>query len=184
MNSKEFIVSQINDLAKNFPLVKFSYQLDEYSETHFIEVLPKDFFELYDNSFVNQQNKIVLAFIKEFPGEALAFITEDDLFKVDQPIYVKCGAAYKNSFENLSWNHENLNNLLTDFTPDIQNSFVFEQEIRQIKQNPVNCTFSFNENLEHTDFQSFTNNLPSESKNTDTVINDGITDESTYYLAA
>jgi len=183
MNSKKYIVSKIDELAKNFPNVKFSYQLDELSETHFIEVLPKDFFEQYDELFVKEQNNIILDFIKKFPTEGLAFITEDDLFTVDNPEYIKHGKEYDGIVPDLSWNHENLDELLTDYLPQIQSSIVIEQVIEEVKQSPIKCTFSFTENNARTDFQKLTNNL-SATAVSDIAVDKDVNDEQTYYLAA
>jgi len=184
MNSKVYIISKIDELAKVFPRVKFSYQMDELSETHFIEVLPKDFFEQSTDEFIEQQNNIITEFINKFPHEGLAFISEDDLFKMDCPEHVICGKDYQGPESNLSWNHEKLNELLVDFKPQIQGSFIVTQKIQEVEQNSVNCNFSLISPVQQSGFVELTNNLPCESLNTDVNIEGGIDDDNEYYLAA
>jgi hypothetical protein len=184
MSSKKYIVSKINELAKHFPYVKFSYQMDELSETHFIEVLPKDIFEQYDSRFVKEQNDIIVDFIKIYPSEGLAFITEDDLFTVGQPEYIKCGSKYHTNTISLSWNDENLDIMLEDFVPEIPTSVVFKQDIYEVKQYSKVFNFSFKLRNHNNDFESPTFNLHSKSVNAQDCTIDEVENEPDYSLAA
>jgi len=184
MTSKEFVVSKIDELAENFPKFKFSYQMDQASETHFIEVLPKSLFEQFESPFVEKQNQLILDFIKSFPFEGVAFISEDDLFMVDRPEYVKCGIDFNKTVPNLSWNHKQLNELLEDFRPEIQSSFVIDQRINEIRQQAITCVINLKEDKNAVDLESVTNNLPASTIGSDTVLVDDITDDQNYCLAA
>jgi len=186
MNSTKYIISRIDELVKQFPSVKLSYQMDEWSETHFIEVLPKDYFECYHDNFVAAQNKIVLDFIQRYPEEGLAFITKDDLFLVDNPVYFKSGANYEKPQSSFLLHSDPLEQLLIEFEPQIGSYFTFTQQIEEVIQNTVPCNVRFTEKKSSSHFQALTNNLSKKSTKADFEIegSDNLNDDNNYYLAA
>lgn len=186
MNSTKYIISKIDELVRLFPAMKLSYQVDDWSETHFIEVLPKDLFECYEDKFVAAQNKVVLDFIQNYPDEGLAFITKDDLFSVNNPVYIKVGVNYEQALASLMWHSSPVEQLLNDFEPQIDSHLTLTQKIEEINQNPVRCDIKFRVGKSSPHFEPLTNNLSKKSTKADYEIagDDEPCDANTYSLAA
>jgi len=50
---------------------------------------------------------------------------------------------------------------MNDFRPDIQSTVSFDQELQQVQQRSINCSFSFNKSSDKIINEPLTNNLKS-----------------------
>jgi hypothetical protein len=77
MESREFIVKELENLIKQFPQIKVRYGYDERANTHFIEVVP---FEVYNanDEYLSWEAKTLIKYVKLYPTEGLCFISDDD----------------------------------------------------------------------------------------------------------
>jgi hypothetical protein len=90
MMSKEFIICAINKLVDKYTGIKCIYEKDDFSKSHYIEIIPKEY-SLKDDNFVDDEMEIIIKFIAQFPYETLVFITEDDLYSITKPEYETIG---------------------------------------------------------------------------------------------
>jgi hypothetical protein len=93
MTSKEFIITQIDKLVKRLPYLQVRYELDEFSKSHFVEILPIESYK-NDKTYISVEEKITNIFIQNYPFETVAFISKDSLFEIESPIYLKKGWMY------------------------------------------------------------------------------------------
>lgn len=164
MSSAKFILKGLDGLAKEFPLIKLSYQFDDNTDTHFVEVLPKEFFEKYDPEFISGQNTLILNFIQDYPNESLAFITQDDFFVVSKPCHIAVGELFEEP-KAVQWSGIELSEMLNTHQADIKAAFTFDQEIHVKSNVQSSFEFSFESLKEIHSAQAVTNNLPTTSFN-------------------
>ena len=82
-----------------FPSAKVSYNFHELSDTHFVEVIPKDIY--YGNEFFKQtEEELLVEFIGKYPLESLCFLTADSIVPIENISLTFIGETYKdhNSF--------------------------------------------------------------------------------------
>lgn len=103
MKSSEYIKKKIDQLVNIFPNIKCSYEYDKFDNTHTVEILPSEFFEL-NELFYNKTFEVYEDFSNRFPFEGLYFIDNNVLYPVKNPIYTKCGIDYEqvNSYNVIS----------------------------------------------------------------------------------
>jgi hypothetical protein len=94
MNAIDFLIKTIDSIVKKYPHIKCRYEVDEFSKSHFIEILPKKFHEL-DGSFLNEELEIIHNFINRFPYETLTFTTDGGLYTIEKPYYIATGESFK-----------------------------------------------------------------------------------------
>ena len=90
MTSNIFIKKQIDKLIELFPCLQIRYEIDAFSESHFIEILPIHFYK-NDKFYISEEQRIISQFIQEYPFETITFLSEGDLFSIENPIYSKRG---------------------------------------------------------------------------------------------
>lgn len=89
MKAFEFVKKELEKAIERFDFFKFLYEFDEFSDSHFVKVLPASLFK-EDKSYIDFEMKLQLAFIEQFPYENLTFITDGSLYKMgSDPILVK-----------------------------------------------------------------------------------------------
>lgn len=179
---KEFIKASINNIIREFDNVSCAYEYDLVCDTHYIKILPTDFFYNSDQ-LAEKQVDIIEAFYDAYPDASIIFLTEGSLIKISNPEYVVDGKKFAVA-QDLSWNHEQLDKLMNDFCPDIQSTVSFDQELQQVQQNSINCSFSFNKSSDKIINEPLTNNLKSSPTDSNMPIIEEITDDQTYFLAA
>ncbi len=101
MKVKDYIISRINDLVSTFPFFKVSYQIDDYSNSNYIKVTPREYF---DNNLEYQkfETELIIDFIDKYPLDEIVFITDDSLIDINNSIYEIEGELF--SQNNLAWN--------------------------------------------------------------------------------
>lgn len=75
MESKEFVIEQVEKLSKKYPFSNIKYYFDDFDNDHFICVSSKS--DL-NNIFSEQAWAIDEMFISKFPNELLSFILLED----------------------------------------------------------------------------------------------------------
>lgn len=84
MTSKENLISELNKLAIMFPFSKYSYEYDQFSLIHIIQVWPVEQYNL-DNNYKAIETKISIDFDDSFFPESVLFVSEDSLNQVVNP---------------------------------------------------------------------------------------------------
>lgn len=94
MNSIQFSKNIVNELTINFPKIKCSYEFDEYTDTHYIEIIPKSEFDYNEhlNTFIDD---VYFNFIERFSSESIAFITNNGESKLTKVCYEISGKDFK-----------------------------------------------------------------------------------------
>jgi hypothetical protein len=106
MNIKEFIESEIRELASIFSYVEIYYEYKEVTNSHFIKVIPQSVFNSIE--FVKIKSNISRDFLKNNYSGLLCFVSEDSR--------VKLSGASKiySSFENIEQNRHSWNRNLSE----------------------------------------------------------------------
>lgn len=93
MNTKNYIIKEINHLVKLFPEAKARYEFDSKASVHVIEVLP---FELYhsDKEYLAWEDDVFSRFVKKYPTENICFISEDSIVGINHADYTIVGEKY------------------------------------------------------------------------------------------
>ena len=82
MNSKTFIINQLNTLIDSMPELTIRYKHDLNYNTHIIEINPSStFYE--DEDYREYEIELEDLFEMHFPDENILFITEDSLNSID-----------------------------------------------------------------------------------------------------
>ncbi len=103
MNSIEYIKNKIDILVEKYKHIRCRYEFDEFSQSHYIEVMPREYCQL-DDFFLKDEMEIVVNFITQFPYESLVFITEGDLYIIEKPLYTKVGKDFGKQIIEFSFN--------------------------------------------------------------------------------
>jgi len=93
MNANEFVIEKIKVIVELFPFTSCRYQFDEFSQSHYIEVIPKHYLEISEE-FTSFQCDVISEFMDEFPNESVSFITEGDLVEVTDSLFSASGKCY------------------------------------------------------------------------------------------
>ena len=182
MKVKEFIKTSIENIVMEFDNVSCAYEYDLVCDTHYIKILPSDFFNNSD-ALAAKQVDIIEAFYNSYPDASIIFLTDGSLIKISNPECTVAGKKYTFD-QDLSWNHEQLDKLLNDFCPEIQSTVVFDQELQPVHQSAINCDFSFKKSSDKNIAEPLTNNLVSSPTAPGMPNVEEITDNETYFLAA
>lgn len=86
MTAKEFVIENAKVITERFPITSCRYQIDEFEQSHYIEVLPKQIFESSDD-FALFQCDVISEFMDEFPNQSIIFITEGDLVEISDVVF-------------------------------------------------------------------------------------------------
>lgn len=95
MTSKEFVIENIKLITEYFPNLKCTYEYDEDSKVHLIEVLPRG--EFKDNKkYEIFESDIVFNFMSKYNDSNIAFFTSgDSLISIKNPTYTVVGSKFK-----------------------------------------------------------------------------------------
>ena len=93
MNSKNYIINELDVLIKMFSNVRVRYEYNEYTLTHIIEVVPHDVY-YFNKEYILWESKLFDKFIDLYPTENICFITDDALVGIKKEIYNKEGLNY------------------------------------------------------------------------------------------
>ena len=93
MKSTEYIINRLEDLVIRINNIRVSYEYDNDSLTHFIEVLPNSLYSL-NQEYIEFEDQMFHEFISIFPYENICFLSDDAIVKIENPIFVKEGLGY------------------------------------------------------------------------------------------
>lgn len=85
--SSEMLTAELESLVGRFPYLTVRYEYDVLSDSHCVEVRPKDAYQ-NDEAYIEAEMEISDRFDQLFPGQCLYFISEDALVGVKNPIWV------------------------------------------------------------------------------------------------
>ena len=88
-NEKAYIRAMISTILAKFPFIGIRYEFKSSSETHFVEVTPKEILENRD--FIEFKLDALTEFYKKFDDSGIVFISTDSLVVIEHPeIEFKC----------------------------------------------------------------------------------------------
>ena len=93
MKSQTFLIAQLDKLVEKMPYIQLKYEFEGIGKTHCVEVLPINLFK-NNKSYIDFEMDLILSFITLFPHENLVFLSENSLYKIEKPIYVKTGTLF------------------------------------------------------------------------------------------
>lgn len=143
MTPKDFIITQIERIAKEFSFLKYDYYQDEPSDSHFVQISPNEYFESYEEKFTLLQNEVVLEFIEKYPFESFAFIGDQELFEGEEPVYSLAGTSYFESVE-LCWSGVQVEELFNNYKPEFKKGRYSFQSSASVDQTEVMTGFNIN----------------------------------------
>ena len=121
MNSKEFLLLELRNLANKFPGVSFRYEHNSAFKEHIIEVSPESTY-ISDVEYGNEEYKISKKMMNLFPLETLVFVGKDSLIKVKNVTEVIPDAC-------INWNNFpqifSKNNFKTDLKQNIDSEILY-----------------------------------------------------------
>lgn len=120
MSATEYIKDKLSNLADTIKEIGLRYEYDSIASVHVIEVTPKHIYE--DDKYIELERNIVNNFIKDFSGENIVFISEDDIPGIRHEDFVIEGINHSpiSSYEkqNINLNYFNITN------QDVESIFV------------------------------------------------------------
>ncbi len=93
MTTTAFLIEKMDKLVKIYPFLKCRYEINNVTQTHFVEISPAE--EEENNESLNLTlGEIIREFDKLFPDVSFTFINKTDYFKVENPLYETQGENY------------------------------------------------------------------------------------------
>lgn len=93
INSKEFIVKQLDNMVSLFPFLKVKYEFEPIGMCHYIKVLPAT--DYHNNQeYIKFEMSLEDNFCSFYEEEDVCFLTEGSLFEITNPTYEKVGICY------------------------------------------------------------------------------------------
>ncbi|WP_337043658.1 hypothetical protein [Emticicia sp. 17c] len=93
MQSKNYILTQINYLVSLFPFIKIRYEHIASEKEHFLEVLPAVYYNS-NKGYIDREIEITKNFEDTFPDEAICFVTEGSLYSIKHVTFEAQGLLY------------------------------------------------------------------------------------------
>ncbi|MFZ4543421.1 MAG: hypothetical protein ACOYOA_05185 [Saprospiraceae bacterium] len=93
MNSREFLISKINQIIQQYPQLKAIYEYSVPYDLHLVEFFPADFHENCPE-LIREESHIIGEFIQLFEDEDVCFFSGDDMLVVENPTYEAKGKDY------------------------------------------------------------------------------------------
>jgi len=147
MTSTEYIKNKLSQILSQFPEISCKYEFDAFSASHLIELKPSEIY-FSNHSFKEKEIELLSEFIELYPFENITFITDDDLYKIESPIFEKQSQV---SFNNVSKvKEQNYWDQLINF--DLENIYV--KSIKLKVSDFIDYTILFN------NLQDFSNSIP------------------------
>ncbi|WP_448529801.1 hypothetical protein [Raineya sp.] len=141
---KEYLYNVFSKLVEEIPYLQVKYERDKLSSTHFIEVLPYNFYEK-DPQYIEAELKIFDDFNRIYPDQDIAFVSEKSLYRVKKPSWVCEGVLF--DVENrikLDENYFDTEVQLTSLINNYQNLQKFYSESIKAKNDNLQDTLERN----------------------------------------
>lgn len=125
MNSKEYILKNLDNLINQFSNLKLRYEFHEFENAHYIEVLPKKEFET-NEKYAEFETNLIVSFAEQFPYDEINFITEGDFIEISKPFIEKYGILYNADLELLEMLSNSEMLISTDLVSFSDNNEIFQ----------------------------------------------------------
>lgn len=125
MKSKNYIINKIDVLVHKFSNLSCKYGFDNFSNSHYIEILPSS--EYYSNNeYAFFEVSLINDFINEYPDETITFLTEGDLYEITEPIYIRAGLSFL------------INKSISEISSEIKYEQIDYEMLVDFIENPIN----------------------------------------------
>jgi hypothetical protein len=118
MTPKEYIIDTLTKLTSEFNNIRCRYENDFISNTHFVEVVPRDVLES-NEQFKTSEEKIMVEFISLFPDQNLCFLSDDALVGLDTIDFEIKGVLYDVFYSFNQHFYKVLNDCKLDIKPSL-----------------------------------------------------------------
>ncbi|MFA6925268.1 MAG: hypothetical protein WC223_13565 [Bacteroidales bacterium] len=124
MKPTEFLIDQLKQLVENFNGIRIKYELNKYTGTHIIQILPPSYFK-DDIACMKMKRKIEIKFEKKYPNEDILFVSEGSLIEIGNENILFDSEK--------SFLKEKINSILFTLeekpTESLKNEFVFDEKM-------------------------------------------------------
>lgn len=94
MTPSNFIISKLKLFIEEFPQARVRYEYDDFSDTHFIEVVPNEIYHL-DQSYIEWEGKIFDEFVEVFPYDNICFLSDDAIVGLNKIDFELIGVEFE-----------------------------------------------------------------------------------------
>lgn len=152
MTSNKFIKVKIQKLLKLIPKLEIYYEYDDFSESHFLKVLPLN--EFQNNAiYINFENEFNNEFFTHYPFELLTFLSEEDVYEMkNAERYISENhIIIPNSFSNANFDFRiAIENLLIEYNVEMPKSIDFSAFFNAAKyKNTYDDVLLYHKNTEN-----------------------------------
>jgi len=121
MKIKEYIIKKLNELIENFPFLKASYFVDDFSKSNYIKILPLNEFE-GNKEYKEFEIKMIIDFINQYPYDEIVFVSEKNILELSNLVYEIEGKLFtdKHTYNTDIWK----NNFNFDFDLSFNKSVI------------------------------------------------------------
>ncbi|MDR3188490.1 MAG: hypothetical protein LBT94_04810 [Prevotellaceae bacterium] len=93
ITSKEYIISELKTLVKDFPNVRVRYEYDSRALVHCVEVVPREMYHSSDE-YISWENEMTDRFIQRFSGQNVCFVSDDAYVGVKNAEFTLYGDSF------------------------------------------------------------------------------------------
>jgi hypothetical protein len=87
MESKNYIVNELERIKSIFPEISFKYKYIESELLYIIYVEPLEIYE-NDQNYMKEESDLLYNFENKFLTESIMFISENSLTKMEEPYHI------------------------------------------------------------------------------------------------
>ena len=134
MESKEYIINELETFIKKFPNVRVRYEYDENALVHIVEVLPNEVYSL-DEEYILWERQMFHEFIGLYSDENICFISDDACVGIENAEFTLCGAGYMVFVvrENVVFNQPVNGNIVFNDTFSLKTEEKYPNETMQVQ---------------------------------------------------
>lgn len=93
MTILNFLKKRLTDLVGSFKNIKVNYSYEKLADIHLVEVSPQSVYD--SNEFVKWEKNFFTQALREFPGDEISFISEDDYLGLKHVEWTIQGEEYQ-----------------------------------------------------------------------------------------
>jgi len=141
MTPNEFIISKLKSFIHDFPETRVRYEHDKLSDTHFVEVVPNEVYNLSER-YLAWESKMFDEFVEHFPHENIGFISDDALVGLENIDFEQKGLLFDliwiSSINSIIIKETNLEISSSVSSVTIQDITISTDINRHFSNNPIN----------------------------------------------
>ena len=118
MNASDYIISELKVFLIRFSSTRVRYEYDTLSDTHFVEIVPNEVYNL-NQEYIEWEGQMIVNFIGLFPDQNICFISDDAAVGLENVQFESLGTDF-----NVLYSSDNHKTLIDD------NSIVLSAVIR------------------------------------------------------